>query len=72
MLALYSVRRDHYQMTVWMDDATACVIGSVVELVSRDGRMMLGTEAGAGKLFRVIGRRDDYDDVPRVTLDLWG
>lgn len=72
LLALYSVRRDHYQMTVWMDDATACVIGSVVELVSRDGRMMLGTEAGAGKLFRVIGRRDDYDDVPRVTLDLWG
>jgi len=34
--------------------------------------MMLGTEAGFGKLFRALGRIDDFDDVAILTLTLWG
>ena len=45
-------------------------VGEMVELTSRTGRMGLGTEPGLGEIFRVIGRADDFDEVPTLTLTL--
>ena len=66
--ALYSVPREIYRMVLPLADAAACELGSVVELTSRGGRMGLAD----GKLFRVLGRIDDYGDLPTVTIDCWG
>lgn len=72
-LAIYSVRRDVYQMELPFADAEDCVIGAPVELISKNGRMQLGTETGTGKLFVVIGRKDDFSaDPPATTIDFYG
>jgi len=74
LLAIYKRPRDIWRIKVPMSDDPADDpgIGEVVELTSRSGRMMLGTEAGFGKLFRALGRIDDFDDVAILTLTLWG
>ncbi len=74
LLALYSVRRDIYKMKRPManDPADDPEIGDVVELISSDGRMGLGTVAGSGKRFLVIGIDDDFSDTPSRTMTIWG
>lgn len=74
LLALYKVRRDMYRITVPMsaNHADDPGIGEVIELTSRMGRMGLGTETGLGKLFRVIGRVDDFAELPTLILEALG
>ncbi len=74
LLALYSVRRDCYRIRVPMSDDPADDpdIGDTVELISRDARLGLGTDPGDGKNFVCIGRTDDFEDFPTITLILWG
>lgn len=73
LLALYSEKRDIWRIQVPMsvdpDDDPG--IGEVAELTSRGGRMGFGLEPGAGLTHRVIGRIDDFDAVPLLTLTLW-
>lgn len=71
---LYGAARDIWRITVPMSDTPEADpgIGEVVELTSRAGRMGLGSEIGEGDLFRVLGRVDDYDEVPTLVLTLWG
>lgn len=74
LLSLYSVRRDIYKMAVPMSDDPDDDpdLGDTVELISSDGRMGLGTIAGSGNNYVVIGRDDDFSDNPTITLTLWG
>ena len=74
LFALYSARRDIWKMTVPMadDPQDDPGIGEVIELTSRSERMGLGRELGEGELYRVLGRVDDFDDVPRLVLTVWG
>lgn len=74
LLAIYGALRDIWRMTVPMseDPADDPGIGEIVELTSRGGRMGLGPEPGFGQVFRCIGRIDDFDAVPLLTLTLWG
>lgn len=71
---LYSVQRDIWKITVPMSDDPEDDpgIGELVELTSRAGRMGFGREIGSGELFRVLGRVDDFDDVPTLGLTLYG
>ncbi len=71
-LALRSVQRIIFRIRLPFADAQACVIGSVVELVSRQGRFGLGATVGLGRKYVVIGRVDDFSETLTVTLDLWG
>lgn len=73
LLALYSVQRDIWRITVPMslDPEADPGIGEIAELTSRYGRMGFGLEEGAGQVHRVIGRVDDFDDVPSLILTLW-
>lgn len=74
LLSIYSAQRDIWRMTVPMSDDPNDDpgIGEVVELTSHAGRMGLGTSPGSGTLYRVIGRVDDFDAVPLLTLTLMG
>lgn len=74
LLAIHGVGRDIWRMTVPMsgDPEDDPGVGEVVELTSRGGRMGLGAEPGFGEIFRCIGRADDFDQVPLLTLTLWG
>lgn len=74
LLDLYGTARDIWRITVPMSDIFADDpgVGEVVELTSRGGRMGLGPESGEGQLFRCIGRADDFDAVPLLTLTLYG
>jgi hypothetical protein len=71
---LYSVQRDIWKITVPMSDDPEDDpgIGELVELTSRAGRMGFGREIGSGELFRVLGRVDDFDEVPTLGLTLYG
>ena len=71
---LYSVQRDIWRIKVPMsaDPADDPGIGEVVELTSRNGRMGTGRRLATGDLFRVLGRVDDFDDVPMLELMLLG
>lgn len=73
LLALHSTKRDIWRITVPMSDDPADDpgIGEVAELTSRYGRMGFGLEPGQGLTHRVIGRIDDFDDVPFLVLTLW-
>jgi hypothetical protein len=70
---IYRQPRDIWRIRVPMSDSLEDDpgVGEVVELTSRSGRMGLGTEPGAGELYRVLGRIDDFDDVPTLTLTLF-
>lgn len=74
LFTFYGSRRDIWRIKVPMSDDPQDDpgIGEVVELTSRGGRMGLGREAGFGELYRVLGRVDDFDDVPTLELTLWG
>jgi hypothetical protein len=71
---IYSQQRDIWRIKVPMadDPLDDPGIGEIVELTSRTNRMGLGTEPGFGEIFRVIGRTDDFDEVPTLTLTLYG
>jgi Concanavalin A-like lectin/glucanases superfamily len=74
LLALHGVKRDIWRIVVPMsvnpqDDPG---VGEAVELTSRSGRMGLGREIGESQTFRVLGRVDDFDEVPVLTLTVWG
>jgi hypothetical protein len=71
---IYSQQRDIWRIKVPMSDDPADDpgIGEIVELTSRTGRMGLGTEPGFGEIYRIIGRTDDFDEVPTLTLTLYG
>lgn len=74
VLALYKVKRDMYRIRVPMSDTIVVDpgVGEVIELTSRNGRMGLGAEPGSGKLHRVVGKVDDFADLPTLTLEAWG
>jgi hypothetical protein len=74
LLNIYHQPHDIWRIKVPMSDASSADpgIGEVIEMTSRSGRMGLGREAGSGRLFRVLGRVDDFDDVPTLTLTVWG
>lgn len=72
LLSLHSVRNEIVHMKVNYDDAQACEIGTVIELRSRQGRLGLGSGVGEGRLYRTIGRRDNFDAGPSIDLELWG
>lgn len=74
LLNIYSGQRDIWRIKVPMSDLPDDDpgIGEVVELTSRSGRMGLGTEPGSGRIYRVLGRIDDFDDVSTLTLTLYG
>lgn len=75
LLALHSVLRDCYVIKQAMEDEDPLApweIGTTQELISKDGRMGLGTESGEGKNFIVIGREDDFSEPPIVTMTIWG
>jgi len=73
LLTMYSTARDIWRMVVPMSDDPNVDpgIGEVVELTSINERMGLGPSVGTGKTYRCIGRSDDFDDVPLLTLTLW-
>ena len=74
LLALHGVKRDIWRLVVPMSDDPQDDpgVGEVVELTSRGGRMGLGPEPGLGESFMCLGRIDDFDDVPLLTLTLYG
>jgi hypothetical protein len=74
LFALHSVQRDIWRITAPMSDDPIDDpgIGECVELTSRNGRMGLGMEIGTGKIYRVLGRVDDFDSVPTLELVLFG
>lgn len=74
LLAIYSAQRDIWRITVPMSDDPNDDpgIGEVVELTSHAGRMGLGTSPGQGTHYRAIGRVDDFDAVPMLTLTIMG
>lgn len=67
---IHSQQRDIWRIKVPMSDDPVDDpgVGEVIELTSRSGRMGLGTEPGFGDVFRVLGRVDDFDEVPSITL----
>jgi len=74
LFGVYGSQRNIWRIKVPMSDDPDDDpgIGEVVELTSRSGRMGMGHEVGLGKLFRVLGRIDDFDDVPTLELTVWG
>lgn len=72
LLAIHSVRNEIIRMKLDYDYASICDVASIVELRSRHGRFGLGSEIGAGRKYRVLGRVDNFDSSPTITLDLWG
>lgn len=72
LLTLHSVRNEIVRMKLDYDDAKSCEIGAVTELRSRQGRLGLGARIGEGRLYRTIGRRDNFDAGPSIELELWG
>ena len=74
LLGMHGVKRDIWRIVVPMSDDPQDDpgVGEVVELTSRGGRMGLGPEPGLGETYTCLGRVDDFDDVPLLTLTLWG